>query len=360
MASSRIAVTFGAMTFGGEGKAMSRVHDLETCGKQVPFTSASLRRSLTDPSLQKDARCLPKSRSYRSRHCCNVWRGNVGGVLGRGGLCSLLTRQSVADPTPLQLEWKKRGLVMDTKLYPGPFKGEKISHSRADLRKYLELQLKNLQTDSVDMWYLHAPDRSVPYEETLAGVDELYKEGKFKRFGLSNYAAWEVAEIVGICEKNGWIKPTAYQQRCIEPELIPCVRKFGLSLYVFNPLGGGLFTGHFKRDTADIEKGSRFDPSTKQGKAYRARYWNDSYFEALELIKPLADKHGLTMPEIALRWITHHSELDPKANDNILIGASSVAHLESNLVDLEKGPLPEEGVSFALCSFSGLAVVDLA
>ncbi|GAA5931445.1 hypothetical protein JCM1841_001670 [Sporobolomyces salmonicolor] len=311
MASSRIAVTFGAMTFGGEGKAMSRVHDLETCGKMLDV--------------------------FQSHGHTEV---DTAVMYGEGTSEEYLG----------ELEWKKRGLVMDTKLYPGPFKGEKISHSRADLRKYLELQLKNLQTDSVDMWYLHAPDRSVPYEETLAGVDELYKEGKFKRFGLSNYAAWEVAEIVGICEKNGWIKPTAYQvvynalQRCIEPELIPCVRKFGLSLYVFNPLGGGLFTGHFKRDTADIEKGSRFDPSTKQGKAYRARYWNDSYFEALELIKPLADKHGLTMPEIALRWITHHSELDPKANDNILIGASSVAHLESNLVDLEKGPLPEEVV----------------
>ncbi|GAA5963490.1 hypothetical protein JCM21900_006486 [Sporobolomyces salmonicolor] len=311
MASSRIAVTFGAMTFGGEGKAMSRVHDLETCGKMLDVFQ-SHGHTEVDTAI-----------SYGE--------GTSEEYLG-------------------ELEWKKRGLVMDTKLFPGPFKGEKISHSRTDLRKYLELQLKNLQTDSVEMWYLHAPDRSVPYEETLAGVDELYKEGKFKRFGLSNYAAWEVAEIVGICEKNGWIKPTAYQvvynalQRSIEPELIPCVRKFGLSLYVFNPLGGGFFTGHFKRDTADIEKGSRFDPSTKQGQTYRARYWNDSYFEALELIKPLADKHGLTMPEIALRWITHHSELDPKANDNILIGASSVAHLESNLVDLEKGPLPEEVV----------------
>ena len=79
------------------------------------------------------------------------------------------------------------------------------------------------------MWYLHGPDRSVPYEDTLRAVNECYKEGKFKRFGISNYQSyvmfptsifvlplimlqsWEVAEMVGICKANGWIQPTAYQ-----------------------------------------------------------------------------------------------------------------------------------------------------
>jgi aflatoxin B1 aldehyde reductase len=59
--------------------------------------------------------------------------------------------------------------------------------------------------------FVDAPDRTTPFEETLRVVNELYKEGKFKRFGISNFMAWEVAEVVGICEKHGWIKPTAYQ-----------------------------------------------------------------------------------------------------------------------------------------------------
>ena len=61
------------------------------------------------------------------------------------------------------------------------------------------------------MWYLHGPDRKTPYEETLRAVNELYKEGKFKRFGISNYMSWEVAEIVGICKANGYVAPTVYQ-----------------------------------------------------------------------------------------------------------------------------------------------------
>ena len=63
----------------------------------------------------------------------------------------------------------------------------------------------------MDIFYLHAPDRSVPFEETLQAVDELHKEGKFVQFGLSNYAAWEVAEIWNICNERKWVKPTIYQ-----------------------------------------------------------------------------------------------------------------------------------------------------
>jgi aflatoxin B1 aldehyde reductase len=73
------------------------------------------------------------------------------------------------------------------------------------------LSLKELGADCVDIYYLHAPDHSVPYVETLAAVDALHKEGKFVQFGLSNYAAWEVAEIWNICNERGWVRPTVFQ-----------------------------------------------------------------------------------------------------------------------------------------------------
>lgn len=69
----------------------------------------------------------------------------------------------------------------------------------------------DLPYSSVDIFYLHAPDRSTPYEVALKGINELYKEGKFKRFGLSNFPSYEVAEIVEICKANGYVLPTVYQ-----------------------------------------------------------------------------------------------------------------------------------------------------
>lgn len=75
--------------------------------------------------------------------------------------------------------------------------------------------------------------------------------------------------------------------------------------------------------------------------AYRARYWNEPYFAALSKIEAVAEKHGLTLAEVALRWISHHSMMKREHGDAVLIGASSVKHIEQNLLDLEKGPLRE-------------------
>jgi len=264
--------------------------------------------------------------------------------------------QGTSEEMLAAVDWKKRGLVMATKLYPVGTNGltppgmQVITHGPEDLRKHLDSSLKALKTDSLDMWYLHGPDRTTPYEVTLKAVNELYKEGKFKRFGISNYMSWEVAQIAEICKENGYIMPTAYQgiyntiHRAVEPELFPCLRKYGIAFYEFNPLGGGFFTGRYRSMHDQVEPGSRFDPNKMQGKGYRHRYWNEAYFSALEKIEEAAKKHDLTLAEVALRWVSHHSLLKREHGDAILIGASSLKHIEQNLVDLEKGPLPEEVV----------------
>lgn len=103
--------------------------------------------------------------------------------------------------------WKERGLTLATKWYPH----EAGAHKPTVLREKLELSLKELNTNQVDIFYLHAPDRSVPFAETLEAVNELHKEGKFVQLGLSNYTAFEVAEIVTLCAERGWVRPTIYQ-----------------------------------------------------------------------------------------------------------------------------------------------------
>ncbi|XP_055254177.1 aflatoxin B1 aldehyde reductase member 2-like [Moschus berezovskii] len=81
------------------------------------------------------------------------------------------------------------------------------------LRSQLETSLQRLQCPRVDLFYLHAPDHGTPVEETLRACHQLHQEGKFVELGLSNYAAWEVAEICTLCRSNGWILPTVYQVR---------------------------------------------------------------------------------------------------------------------------------------------------
>lgn len=106
-----------------------------------------------------------------------------------------------------QAGWKERGLNIATKWYP-----KEPGHHHANVvKEKLNQSLKELQTDCVDIFYLHAADRSVPFAETLEAVNELHKEGKFVQLGLSNYAAFEVAEIVTMCNERGWVRPTIYQ-----------------------------------------------------------------------------------------------------------------------------------------------------
>ncbi|RAH65096.1 aldo/keto reductase family protein [Aspergillus aculeatinus CBS 121060] len=245
-----------------------------------------------------------------------------------------------------QTKWKERGLTLATKWYPG----QPGYHKPHVIREKLELSLQNLGTDCVDIFYLHAADRSVPFTETLEAVNQLHKEGKFVELGLSNFTAFEVAEIVTVCNERGWVRPTIYQAmynaitRSIETELVHACKRYGIDIVVYNPLAGGILSGKYK--TQDIPEDGRYSDKSSTGTLYRKRYFKDATFDALRIIEPVAEKHGLTLPEIAFRWIRHHSLLNIKegGRDGIIVGVSSIAQLESNLRDIQKGPLPEEVV----------------
>ncbi|EWY81555.1 Aldo-keto reductase [Fusarium oxysporum f. sp. vasinfectum] len=241
--------------------------------------------------------------------------------------------------------WRERNLTLATKWYPY----KPGDHSKAIVKQNLNKSLSELGSDSVDIFYLHAPDRSVPFQETLEACNELYREGKFKRLGLSNYAAWEVAELCTIADQKGWVRPSVYQAmyncltRAIEEELVPCCRKFGMDILVYNPLAGGVLSGRYKSKEIPADGGRYSTQDPVIGAMYRDRYFKDVNFEALKVIQPVADKLGLTLLEIAFRWLVHHSKLKVmNGNDGLVIGISSLSQLESNLDNVEKGPLPEE------------------
>lgn len=240
--------------------------------------------------------------------------------------------------------WKDRGLTLATKVKypssPGDNTADKVAAS-------VETSLKELGTDCVDLLYLHAADRATPFAETLEALDKLHKAGKFVKLGISNFTAFEVAEICLTCKYNNWVRPSVYQgmynviTRGIEPELLPACRRYGLDVVVYNPIAGGLFSGKIKSKDMTPAEG-RFSDTAASGKMYRGRYFRDSTFRALETVEKAVEEHGLSMIETALRWMVHHSALKVKdGNDGIIIGVSSREQLEDNLNHLEKGPLPE-------------------
>lgn len=230
-----------------------------------------------------------------------------------------------------------------------PLKGFKYD----DVKNQLNASLKSLQVDSVDIFYLHWPDHKLPIEDTLKAVNDLYKEGKFKEFGLSNFKAWEVVNIYHICKANNWILPTVYQgmynafTRHVEGELFPALRKFGLRFYAYNPLAGGLLSGKYQYEDMEEKKpqGRFFGLGDNLTDAfalmYRERYWKKCYFDGIDKIKEQLDTNygegKVSMSEASLRWMKHHSALSP--NDGIIIGGSKMEHLKSNLQSLEEGPL---------------------
>lgn len=102
-------------------------------------------------------------------------------------------------------------------------------------------------------------------------------------------------------------------------------------MVIYNPLAGGLFSGKYK--SADVPAEGRYsDAVGAMGQMYRKRYFKDSTFEALAIIEPVVEKHGLTMVETALRWVVNHSALNvTDGNDGVIIGVSSLAQLDENL-----------------------------
>ncbi|KAJ5329739.1 aflatoxin B1-aldehyde reductase GliO-like protein [Penicillium brevicompactum] len=241
--------------------------------------------------------------------------------------------------------WKERGLSLATKVYPT----QPGIHKPENLRRKLNESLAALQSDQVDLFYLHAADRSVPFAETLEEVNKLYQEGKFKRLGLSNYTSFEVAEIVIMCTERGWVRPSIYQAmynaitRNIEQELIPCCHRYGLKIVVYNPLAGGILSGRYLPNTEkEVPQEGRFSDKNTTGELYRQRYMNLPVLDAIHtIVKPVADKYHLTLPEVAFRWLAHHSKLQ-LGRDGILIGVSSVQQLDSNIEAIQKDILPEE------------------
>ena len=230
---------------------------------------------------------------------------------------------------------RRKRVFLATKAYPDRLgKGKPRGLTPGSVRGQLETSLNRLKLDYVDLFYLHAPDNRTNLEVTLGACQELIEEGKVRELGVSNYASWQVAEIIFICLRNGWNPPIIYQgmynaiTRDIERECLVACRHLGVDFIAYNPLAGGLLSGKYA-DIAAIPGKGRFS-----GEFYRDRYWQDRYFKAVASLLPTVRRSRIPLAEAALRWLVHHS-----MTDGILLGASKAEHLEQNLAACAKGPL---------------------
>jgi len=237
--------------------------------------------------------------------------------------------------------------------------------TREGVKKQCNDSLKALAVKCVDIYYIHSPDIAVDYEETFGALNELHKEGKFKELGLSAFAAWDVVRVYHLCKDKGWVLPTVYQGvynaivRGAEPELLPALKTYGIRFYCYNPLAGGLLTGRYKsvKDADNLTEGRfspEFDFQRKDGSArtslgaghlrYRAFYFKEQLFKALDIISEACQAEKIGMAEAAIRWLAHHSVLKGNYGDAILFGASKFAQMEENLKSYQGGPLPDSVV----------------
>ena len=209
--------------------------------------------------------------------------------------------------------------------------------SRKAILRAIDESLERLQTDYLDFYYLHAPDHTVPVEESLETMDSLVRQGKVRYLASSNYAGWEVVEMLWLAKDHGWHAPYVSQPmynllaRGIEQEYLPMCRQFGISTVVYNPLAGGLLTGKHKQEL--FTAGTRFD----NNKLYQDRYWHTQDFHAVERLRAIACLAGRSLISLSLNWLQHHT-----AADVIILGASSLAQLNDDLAAAAEGPLPEE------------------
>ena len=212
-----------------------------------------------------------------------------------------------------------------------------------NIRKNCEDSLEALGLRKCDIYYFHGPDRETPLEEQCRAVNELYRDGKFEKFGISNLSPDEVEKIYEICQKGGYVLPSVYQggynplTRGAEERLFPLLRRFRMSFYAFSPLAGGFFAKPVK-DLMNPAQGSRYDAM----KHFGQMYLTDEAIAGREELEAICEKQGLTVRDATLRWLMHHCILDEA--DGVVLGAGTVEQAEANLKGAKGGPLPAEVV----------------
>lgn len=226
------------------------------------------------------------------------------------------------------LKERRRDVVVATKFFnpmgPGP---NDSGMSRVHIMKSIEDSLKRLQTDYVDLYYIHHVDEQTPLEELLRALDDLVHQGKVRYTACSNYQAWRLATALGISNSEGLARFACYQPqynlvvRDIEQELIPLCQYHGLGVVTWGPLAGGFLSGKYGTGMRSI-RGTRSEEKWVFLEGYFAANADDT----LSVLLSVADKLGKSPAQVAIRWI-----LDQPVITSAIVGARTTDQLRDNL-----------------------------
>ena len=173
--------------------------------------------------------------------------------------------------------------------------------SRRHIVQAVEASLRRLQTDRLDLYFVHNFDEDTPMEETLAALDDLVRGGKILYPAVSNWAAWQIAKALGHCAREGLapfacIQPMySLAKRQVEVEILPLARSEGLGVITYSPLGGGLLTGKYGIDKRP-ERGRLLQQDN-----YIKRYANPVFYESRRALRALCRRPGRASGDLGRR-----------------------------------------------------------
>jgi len=214
--------------------------------------------------------------------------------------------------------------------------------SRLYIRRAVEGCLRRLQTDYIDLLYVHYPvldeegEYETPLEETWGTLDDLISDGVVYYLGVSNYNIRQIEEarealrkvakdasrrIVAVQNPYNLLERDAVskEEGVGEAEFLRYIREAGIGLVPYFPLAAGMLTGKYRKDNIDRVKGHIIDDKLQD------RYFTEANFRAVELLQEFAKRKGVTLPQLAIAWLLSHEEVC-----GVIAGVTKMEHLEDN------------------------------
>ncbi len=226
------------------------------------------------------------------------------------------------------LKGKRHEAVIASKVFnPMGHRPNDSGMSRLHIKQQIEGILKRLQTDYVDLFFIHHVDHQTPLEEMLRAFDDLVREGKVLYTACSNFEAWRLMESLWLSDVHGWERFACYQPqyslvvRDIDEEIVPVLKLKGLGCVAWSPLGSGYLTGKYTPGSLKVQ-GSR----SAEGWGFQSRFFAPNHAEILQSLLDTAKEIGRTPAQTALRWV-----MDQPFMTSAIVGARNAEQLKETL-----------------------------